>query len=124
MFERHISVDAKLNLKCFFQYYSRKGKVREEVKCIKNNKGELLYKNKEIADALNGNFIEFVEFFVELLILNDMLNTQNVLANIEMGDKEILDKLQKLKTNKAAGPDGVFPMVRKDLSEIIFKPLI
>ena len=55
-----------------------------------NSKGELLYKNKDIADALNGYF---------------------VLANIEMGDKEILAKLQKLKTNKAAGPDGIFPRV-------------
>ena len=38
-------------------------------------------------------------------------NNLNVLANIEIEDKEVLDKLNKLKTNKAAGPDGIFPRV-------------
>ena len=50
-------------------------------------------------------------------------NNLNVLANIEIEDKEVLDKLNKLKTNKAAGPDGILPRVLKELSEIIFKPL-
>ena len=50
-------------------------------------------------------------------------NNLNVLANIEIEDKEVLEKLNKLKTNKAAGPDGIFPRVLKELSEIIFKPL-
>ena len=68
----------------------------------------------------------FVESFTREEVTNRperILNTQNVLANIELGDKEMLDKLQKLKTNKAAGPDGIFPRLLKESSEIIFKPL-
>ena len=49
---------AKCNPKRFFQYCSRKNTVKKEVKCIKNNEGELLYKNKYITDALNGYFVE------------------------------------------------------------------
>ena len=44
----------------------------------------------------------------------------NIGANIEIGDKEIQDKLPKLKTNKAAGPDGIFPRVLKELRNILF----
>ena len=40
-----------------------------------------------------------------------------------MGDKEIRDELQKLKTNKAAGPDGIFRRGLKEWSEIIFKSI-
>ena len=46
--------------------------------------------------------------------LDGILNTE-----IQIADKQILDKLQKLKTNKAAGPDDIFTMVIKELSEII-----
>ena len=93
------------------------------VRCIKNSKGELLYKDKDIADALNGYF---VESFTKEEVNNmpeGIHNNLNVLANIEMEDKEVLDKLNKLKTNKAAGPNGIFPRVLKELSEIICKPL-
>ena len=72
-------------------------KGREEVKCIKNNEGELLYKNKDIADALNSYF---VESFTSQEVNNrpdGILNTQNVLANIEIRDEEILDKLTEIK---------------------------
>ena len=121
LFERQISENAKGNPKCFVQYYSMKRKIKEEVRCIKNSKGELLY--NDIAEALNGYF---VESFTKEEINNTpegIHNNLNVLANIETEDKEILDKLNELKTNKAAGPDGIFPRVLKELSEIIFKPL-
>ena len=123
LFERQISENAKGNPKRFFQYCSRKRKIKEEVRCIKNSKGELLYKDKDNADALNGYF---VESFTKEEVNNTpegIHNNLNVLANIEIEDKEVLDKLNKLKTNKAAGPDGIFPRVLKVLSEIIFKPL-
>ena len=42
---------------------------------------------------------------------------------LRWGDKEILNTLQKLKTNKAAGPNGIFPRVLKEISKIIFKPV-
>lgn len=52
----------KCSLKCnpqgFFQYCSRNRKVKEEDKCIENNKRVLLYANKGLADALNGYFVE------------------------------------------------------------------
>ena len=34
-----------------------------------------------------------------------------------------MDELHKLRSNKSAGPDGIFPRVLKELREIIFKPL-
>ena len=42
LFERHISEVAKCNPKHFFLHCSRKIKAKEEVKCIKNTKVELL----------------------------------------------------------------------------------
>ena len=63
-----------------------------------------------LADALNGYFVESFTRKEVTNRLDGILNTlrQNVFGNIEIGDREILDKLQKLKTNKAAGPDGIF----------------
>lgn len=123
LFERQLAEDAKCNPKRFFQYCSRKRKVKEEVKCIKSNDGALLYENKDIADALNGYFVK--SFTGEEVTDRPVgiFSTQNVLADIEIGDKEVFDELHKLKTNKSAGPDGIFPRVLKELSEIIYKPL-
>ena len=123
LYERQISENAKGNPKRFFQYCSRKRKIKEEVRCIKNSKGELLYKDKDIADTLNGYFVESFTKEEVNNMPDGIHNNLNVLANIEIEDKEVLDKLNKLKTNKAAGPDGIFPRVLKELSEIIFKPL-
>ena len=119
LFERQSSENAKGNPKCFFQYCSRKRKINEEVRCIKNSKGELLYKDKDIADALNGYFVESFTKEEVNNMQEGIHNNLNVFANIEIEEKEVLDKLNKLKTNKAAGPDGIFPRVLKELSEII-----
>ena len=52
-----------------------------------------------------------------------MLNAQDYLAEIEVRDNEVLDKLHKLKADKAAGPNGLYPRVLREVGKIIFKPL-
>lgn len=123
LYERQIAEGAKTNPKRFFQYCSRKRKVKEEVKCIKNKYGSLLYDNKDIADTLNSYFVE--NFTSERVFIRPegMSSAQDYLAEIEVRDNEVLEKLHKLKADKAAGPDGLYPRVLREVSEIIFKPL-
>ncbi|KAJ8272753.1 hypothetical protein GJAV_G00093040 [Gymnothorax javanicus] len=52
-----------------------------------------------------------------------MSYARDYFAEIEVRDNEVLDKLHKLKADKAAGPDGLYPRVLREVSEIIFKPL-
>ncbi|KAG2456902.1 DSCR6 protein, partial [Polypterus senegalus] len=56
--ERNIADKAKEDPKRFFQYFSSKRTVKEEVKFIRNSKGELKDTDNEIADALNLHFSE------------------------------------------------------------------
>ncbi|KAG2456475.1 PAXB1 protein, partial [Polypterus senegalus] len=56
--ERNIADKAKEDPKRFFQYFSSKRTVNEEVKFIRNSKGELKDTDNEIADALNLHFSE------------------------------------------------------------------
>ncbi|KAG2468138.1 TBX18 factor, partial [Polypterus senegalus] len=56
--ERNIADKSKEDPKRFFQYFSSKRTVKEEVKFIRNSKGELKDTDNEIADALNLHFSE------------------------------------------------------------------
>ncbi|KAG2456512.1 ACE2 enzyme, partial [Polypterus senegalus] len=56
--ERNIADKEKEDPKRFFQYFSSKRTVKEEVKFIRNSKGELKDTDNEIADALNLHFSE------------------------------------------------------------------
>ncbi|KAG2470896.1 VP13C protein, partial [Polypterus senegalus] len=58
--ERNIADKAKEDPKTFYQYFSSKRTVKEEVKFIRNSKGELKDTDNEIADALNLHFSEVV----------------------------------------------------------------
>lgn len=69
---------------------------------------------------LNGYFKKSFSREEDTNRLEGIFNTQKVLAMVELGDKEVLGKLHKLKTNKTAGPDGILPKVLKVISEIIF----
>ncbi|KAG2470450.1 UBA1L protein, partial [Polypterus senegalus] len=56
--ERNIADKVKEDPKRFFQYFSSKRTVKEEVKFIRNSKEELKDTDNEIADALNLHFSE------------------------------------------------------------------
>lgn len=122
-YERHIAEGAKTNPKRFFQYCNRKRKAKVEIQCIKNKDGSLLYENRDIADTLNGYFVENFTTEETFIWPEDIVNAQNYLSEIVVGDKEVLEKLRKLKPSKAAGPDGLYPRVLKEVCEVISKPL-
>uniref|UniRef100_A0A0E9TBL0 Uncharacterized protein n=1 Tax=Anguilla anguilla TaxID=7936 RepID=A0A0E9TBL0_ANGAN len=48
----------KVILNVSFNIAIAKGKLKRTLRALKNNDGALLYKNKDIADALNGYFVE------------------------------------------------------------------
>ena len=59
-----------------------------------------------MADALNGYFENFTREDITNM-LESIFCAQKRLADIEFEDNVVLDKLNKLKTNEAAGPDGI-----------------
>lgn len=123
-YERQIAEGAKCNPKRFFQYCNRKREGKVEIQCIKNKDGSLLYENKDIVDTLNGYFVDNFTTEGTFIWPEEIVNSQSHLAEIEFGENEVLDKLRKLKTNKAAGPDGLYPRVLREVCEIISKPLL
>ncbi|KAG2467433.1 WDR92 protein, partial [Polypterus senegalus] len=74
---RNIADKAKEDPKRFFQYFSSKRTVKEDVKCIRNSKGELKDTDNEIADALNLHFSKVccVEFDRKDISMNKLVAT-------------------------------------------------
>ena len=75
--------------------------------------------NKEKVAALN-------RYFSTVFTVGDMLydksipnKTDNKLLEIHISVDKIMKKLQKLKTGKSPGPNGIHPRVLKELIEVI-----
>ncbi|KAG2456099.1 UBP13 hydrolase, partial [Polypterus senegalus] len=114
--ERNIADKAKEDPKRFFQYFSSKRTVKEEVKFIRNSKGELKDTDSEIADALN---LHFSEVFTSEQVDNlpeVNTTTKEVLRDLEIVEGEELLRLNKMKSNKSPGPDHIYPRVFKEAS--------
>ena len=75
--------------------------------------------DKEKAAALN-------RYFPTVFTVGDMLydksipnNNDNKLLEIHISVDKVMKKLQKLKTGKSPGPNGIHPRVLKELIEVI-----
>ncbi|KAG2470943.1 PRC1 regulator, partial [Polypterus senegalus] len=105
--ERNIADKAKEDPKRFFQYFSSKRTVKEEVKFIRNSKGQLKDTDYEIADALNLHFSEvFISEQVDnlpelpgrkdLFIEADLMSPLDRIANVSILKQHEVDKLYRL----------------------------
>ncbi len=123
-FEKKILKEAKKNPKPFWGYANSKLKTRSKITQLRKKDGKMTENDQEKAETLN-------EFFSSVFTDENTSNIPNMedksnghsISEIEIDDKTIEKKLNKLKPGKAAGPDGIHPTFLKETAKNISKPL-
>ena len=107
--------EARNNKRKFFRYVNSKLKVRPEISEMKNELGELVDNDKDIADIL-AKYFNYVYTPVneeQMSELEDMYRTE--IQSMEVTRQGVQAKLEKLNVLKSCGSDDTTPMFYKKL---------
>lgn len=122
-YEQKIINDSKNNPKAFWKFVNSKSKTKEGI-CELEWDGKIATSDKEKANALNSFFASVFTIEDENSIPDmegDIKVTKESLINITR--ERVLKELQIINPNKSPGPDGIHPMVVKNLAEELCDPI-
>ena len=122
-YEKKVALDAKTDCKRFWSYTRSKTKVKEEVKRVRKEDGNLTIDDKESAEVLNSAFNKvFVrETENEELPSIDRNYNGTVISSIRLSREKLL---KNLKVNKACGPDGISPFILNKCADVLCDPIL
>ena len=125
-FERKLARDArKSNTKPFYSYMKQRTSNRVSVGPLKDNNGNLVNDDFQMAEMLN-------EFFCSVFTREDCTSIPDAEQLFQLGDPleiiqfsedKVKKKLEQLRPNSAPGPDKLWPRVLCSLSSVISFPL-
>lgn len=127
--EKNIANNAKANPKCFYKYAQSKLKSKSTIPDLLKPGTE---NSPEYVTTDKGKAEVYLSYFSSVLTdeppLQDMppfeeRNYEEVLEDIQIDQDMILERLKKLKVNKAPGPDQIHPRVLKEIASSITLPL-
>ena len=99
-------------------------KVRITVGNLKGRNGTVAQSDKEKAEALNNFFATvFTQEDTSALPIFEMKHYNYPLTDFPISRDDIQKKSMSLNSNKAAGPDGIYPRVLKEFSKELVVPL-
>ena len=100
--------------KKFYGFMRNTQTVKDQVTVLKRPDGVMTTSDQEVADV-------FSEYFKEVYTVEDLSNMPKVSVKdynwddaICFSKEVVLDKLQKLRTDKSPGPDALHPMLLKE----------
>jgi len=110
-------------------YVWSKTKVKEVVGLLKDNNGQLVSESGVICEILNNYF---GSVFTSDDLVNELPKTKckfstdndHMLSNIEITRDNVLNKLNKLNSNKVPGVDGIVPRIKVENSDVLSEPLL
>ena len=124
-FERNISKEIKNNNKVFWRYVNDKRTTKATIPDLQKEDGTKATSDAEKAEVLNNQFSSvFTKEDTENLPQQDDINIQSPLTDLGITEEGVKKKLSKLRTDKTPGLDGVHPLVLKNLSSVLAKPLV
>ncbi|CAJ0940425.1 unnamed protein product [Ranitomeya imitator] len=114
--EKHIAKESKTNPKLFFNYINSKRIKTENVGPLKNSEERMVVDDEEKANILNTFFSTV--FTVENEMLGEIpRNNENPILRVtNLTQEEVGNRLNKIKTDKSPGPDGIHPRVLRELT--------
>lgn len=126
-FEKKIASNIKVDPKSFYKYVKSKRQVKDNIGPLKDSNGRTSSEKLFMAETLN-------KFFAEIFTNENTRHIPDPVSFYRGDDKDKLNScvitpeivhkhLQKLKPNKASGPDGLGSNILKDLCEVISTPL-
>ena len=117
----------KYDSKNFYAYVRSKQKVRDKVRPLENNRGNIISDGLQMAEVLN-------EYFSSVFTTEDISSLPVPFTKFEGNKSEhlwqlfvthemIAQKIKKMKDNKSPGVDGIPPKLFKEIVEQISTPL-
>jgi hypothetical protein len=122
--EKSVAEYSKTNPKAFWAYVKSKTTVRTGVADLKREDGSKTTTDKEKAELLN-------QFFQSVFTVEDdgplpeppEYNFDEPLTDFDISTEDVRKRLASLKTNKAAGPDGINPLILSKAADILSAPI-
>ena len=119
-----VATNVQPNPTSFNKYARVKLKVPITVGNLKGRNGTVAQSDKENAEALNNFFASvFTQEDTSALPIFAMRHYNYPLTEFSISRGNIQKKVMPLNSNKAAGPDGIYPRVLKELSREFAVPL-
>ena len=121
--ERKIAENSRTNKRGFFKYVNSRLTVRPEIMAMKTVDNIIVEEDIEITEAMVSYFNTVYTSYrgEEMPEMQNM--TEQQIGNINITQKMVEDKLQKLNVNKSCGPDGVHPYVLQRTAKEMSVPL-
>jgi hypothetical protein len=124
-YERKLIYDFKTNPKPFYGYMRGKQKVRAGVSQLEKEDKTLTEDSQEAANVLNSFF---KSVFVNedpgpLPEFDDVIGEEDSIKDVVFSVEDVRLKLEKLKVDKAQGPDEIHPRLLKECSRELASPL-
>jgi ribonucleases P/MRP protein subunit RPP40 len=127
IFEERLAGNIKNDSKSFYAYVRSKQRCRTRVGPLKDGSGNMIVNNKATADALNSYFASVftVENLKQIPNPTSYFNYSNseVLSMIEIDEKIVREKLDKINPGKSQGPDEINSKLLYELRIELVKPL-
>jgi hypothetical protein len=116
-FERKLAAGGEANRRPFFAYVKQKTKTRLAVGPLKDQSGNTVADDVGMANLLNGTFkaVFTRENAGEVPELEELPH-QRKLRTVKFTAKVVKKKIADLRTDAAAGPDGIGPRVLQELA--------
>lgn len=122
-FERNISKEIKNNNKLFWRYVNSTRLSKATIPDLDKSDGTKATEDKDKAEVLNSQFSSvFTKEDTHNLPTQEDIHIQTPLTDLIITPEMTKKKLDKLRTDKSCGPDGVHPLVLKKLSDTLSKP--
>ena len=107
-----------------YSYVKQRTKSRPSIGPLKDKAGRVVQEEREMAEVFN-------EFFSSVFTrenLGDVPDPQQqhageMLSDVKITTKKVMEKIKKLKRGAAAGPDKIGPQLLQELIEVISSPL-
>ena len=122
--ESSIISDLKSNPKRLHKYIRQKQKVKHTIGPLKRPDGSITMTNEESAEAL-ACFFKSVFIQEDLQDLPDFPGRVNdAIPNLVITEELVYQKISKVNTTKAIGPDKIHPYILATFCEHLCKPLV
>ena len=126
-FESKLAQNIKNDKKSFYAYVRSKSKSKTKIGPLAGDDGATVEDSSAMAESFNT-------FFSSVFTVEDMDNmpradnvfsggTDEALQDIIVNDKMIVDKLTKLRSDKAAGADAMSPWLLKEVCDLLVTPI-
>jgi len=126
-FEKMLAMNIKSDSKSFYAYVRSKSKSKVQVGSLIDSQGQHISDDQKIVTHFN-------EYFSSVFTKEDLTNipktvpvytdhgiSKNFDLNFNLND--VAEALEKLRVDKAIGPDGLSPRLLKEIKDVISYPL-